>query len=385
MKILIIYPTLTHPIAAGNKQWVMAQVDELKKLGHEVYMLCINVPGVKEDTKQNSLEYQLTKNYWGDYGFIYNASKYQRIKNALYQNLRKKFFNGYFKCDDLYPQGLTQYVQKINSVHHFDACIVNYYWLTKALKYIDVKIKALNTHDVFAYKDMVVKAKNPWMATTPNEEGKATQRADYAFALQDEEAAYYERIAPKTKVLNVYCPYQIKEQPLTYNHNLVILSSSNVLNIEGFEWFCKEIYPAIIAEFPDVNLMIGGYICKKLQDYSNKPHFKLIGEVEDPADLYKLGDVAINPCKNGTGLKIKTFEALSFGKVAMTHPHSTIGIYQKQTAPVFASEAAEDWVRFLKEIWGDNAVLQERSKKSTLYIDKMNKHITEQYKIFCNE
>ena len=131
--------------------------------------------------------------------------------------------------------------------------------------------------------------------------------------------------------------------------------------------------------------MIGGYICKKLQDYSNKPHFKLIGEVEDPADLYKLGDVAINPCKNGTGLKIKTFEDLSFGKVAMTHPHSTIGIYQKQTAPVFASEAAEDWVRFLKEIWGDNAVLQERSKKSTLYIDKMNRHITEQYKIVCNE
>ena len=75
--------------------------------------------------------------------------------------------------------------------------------------------------------------------------------------------------------------------------------------------------------------------------------------MNDPSDLYKLGDVSVNPCINGTGLKIKTFEALSYGKVVMVHPHSTIGIYNRECAPVFASTRAEEWVSHLKSIWRD--------------------------------
>lgn len=384
MKILIIYPSLTHPIDAGNKQWVMSQINVIKKLGHEVFMLCINVPGLKSDLRRNKEEAELTRIYWGDHGFIFNASFWQRIKYSFFMNFRKKICKGYYKCDDLYPRGLSKYVSKLQDIYHFDACITNYYWLTKVFETVKFKKTAINTHDVFAYKDMVVGTKNPWMSTTPNEEAKGIQRAAYAFALQDEESAYYKRIAPSTKILNVFCPYIVHEQALTYNHNLVILSSSNSLNIEGFEWFCNNIYPSIVKEFPDVDLKVGGYICKKLDHYKNHEHITLVGAVEEPSDLYKHGDIAINPCINGTGLKIKTFEALSYGKIAMTHPHSTIGIYDKSNAPVFNSASADDWVNFLKIIWSDQEQLKEMSAKSVSYIERMNKYISEQYSIFLN-
>lgn len=385
MKILIIYPSLTHPIDAGNKQWVMAQVAELKKLGHDVFMLCLNIPGVRADMNQNAKEKTETKSFWGDYGFIYDASYMLRLKYTLLMLYRKIFNNGYYKCDDLYPAGLTRYVRNLNDKYHFDACIVNYYWLTKVLDGLDIPKKALNTHDVFAFKDMVVNAKNPWMATTADEEAKGVQRAQYAFALQDGECAYYERIAPKTKVLNVYCPYEIKKLDLTYNHNLVILSSSNRLNIEGFEWFCKDVYPSLIEQFPDINLIVGGYICKKIKAYANKPHITLIGAVDDPADLYKLGDIAINPCINGTGLKIKTFEAMSYGRVSMTHPHSTIGIFRKNDAPVFNSVDPKDWIDFLNCVWGDKNEIIDKQKQTISYIEDMNIYISERYAEFLKK
>ena len=382
MKILIIFPFLSHPIDAGNKQWVMAQVEEFCKLGHEVFMLCLNIPGLKSDMLLNKKEYNQTIAYWRDHGFVYNASLWQRFKYSFYMNLRKRFCGGYYHCDDLYPQPLTKFVKQLQADYQFDACIVNYYWLTKLFEEIPFKITAINTHDVFAFKDKVVGKKNPWMCTNPNEEAKGIQRAHYAFALQDEESAYYRRIAPLTKVLNVYCPYKTFALPLTRNHNLVILASSNGLNIEGFEWFISHIYPSIIKEFPDVDLKVGGYICKKLGHCRGNGHITLVGEVDDPVDLYKLGDVAINPCMNGTGLKIKTFEALSYGRIAMTHPHSTIGIYNKDKAPVFNSTTAEDWVEFLKNVWNEKSDIREMSKRSISYIEEMNSYISEQYKKF---
>ena len=134
-----------------------------------------------------------------------------------------------------------------------------------------------------------------------------------------------------------------------------------------------------------MDLKVGGYICKKLGHYKNKEHITLVGAVEDPSDLYKLGDIAINPCVNGTGLKIKTFEALSYGKVAMTHPHSTIGIFNRAKAPVFNSDTAEDWVSFLKKVWGDKELLKEISSQSISYINDMNRHISEEYARFLSE
>ena len=285
----------------------------------------------------------------------------------------------------MYPLGLSKYVHRINSLNRFDACIVNYYWLSRVLENLDVKIKAINTHDVFAFKDMAVGSPNTWMCTYPNEEAKALQRTDIAFALQNEEAAYFTKVAPSTAISKVYCPYSIHKQEIANNHNLVLLSGANVFNIEGFEWFVDKILPLLIKRFPDIQVVVGGYICKKLQIKKYSEHIKLIGSVEDPADLYKLGDVAINPCYKGTGLKIKTFEALSYGKICMTHPHSKIGIYKKDLAPVFSSNVAEEWESFLAEVWGNENRIKDLQEESINYIAEMNNFISSEYKKYFSE
>lgn len=379
MKILIIYPTLTHPVNAGNKHWVMSQANELRQLGNDVYMLCINIPGLKDDITQNRMDLEITKNYWGKKGFIFNATKWQRIKTSIIINWRKWFYKGYFKCDDLYPTRFTSYVNKLNAIYHFDACIVNYYWLTKIFETVDIKIKVINTHDVFAYRDLVLDTPKAWMCTSPNEEARGLQRANYALALQDEEAAYFSRIAPHTKVLNVYCPYQLVDTDVVHNHNIVILSSLGKLNIDGLEWFINIVFPSIVERFNDVKLIIGGRVCQALGNYINN-NIVLLGTVDSPYDLYKLGDVAINPCRSGTGLKVKTFESLSYGKVTMVHPHSMIGIYKKDQAPIFASDSAKDWVNFLETIWTSEARLIQQKAASLDYITDMNMHIEAEYK-----
>lgn len=385
MKILIIYPTPTHPVNAGNKQWVLSQVEILKELGNDVYMLCLNVRGLRENVNANVESIRQTKEFWGDHLYLFNANYTFRAWSTLCMTYRKRFQKGYYHCDDLYPSGLSQFVEKINKKEKFDALIVNYYWLSKALCDIDIPLKAINTHDVFSIRDLMTHSDRAWMCTSPNEEAKALQRARHIFSLQDEESIFFHHLSPQSNIYTVYCPYKIVKTEVVGNKNVVMLASSNILNIKGFEWFVKNIFPLINKEIPECNLVIGGYLCNVLKDFENHPNIKLIGSVEDPIELYNYGDVAINPCTDGTGLKIKTFEALSYGKIAMTHPHSVNGIYDKKNSPVFYSEKPEEWVDFLKKIWGDKSELENIKRESIKYIVRMNEHITIEYRRFLQE
>lgn len=373
MKILLIYPSLTHPVNSGNKSWLISQVQILRNLGHDVFVICV-------DTTRDSRTINETKEWWGDHVFIFNPILLFHYWEKLCYKLRRKLGGGVYFCDDLYPWGLNRFVKKITNQQRFDACIVNYYWLTKALRKIDVPIKGINTHDVFSFRNQKTHVPNAWMSTLPNEEAKGLSRADVIFALQEKEAIYFSYLCPNSKVLTVYCPFSLNRLPVTNNHKLLMLSGANILNVRGLEWFCKEVFPSIIEEFPDVEIVLGGNICNAIgNNYSHLPINK-VGFVGDPKEIYSLGDVAINPCLEGTGLKIKTVEALSFGRIVMSHPHGIEGIYDEQNAPVFHSDNPDEWVTYLKTIWNSTDELTNRVDAVCDYIESMNLYIESQYK-----
>ena len=96
--------------------------------------------------------------------------------------------------------------------------------------------------------------------------------------------------------------------------------------------------------------------------------------------FYALGDIAINPVYQGTGLKIKTFEALSYGKVTIVHPHSAEGIYDKFNAPIIQCKTPSEYATHLIEMLSNIEKRKEISNKSIEYIHSLNLYIAQQYK-----
>lgn len=47
MKILLVYPSMTHPLNAGNRCWLLSQVKLLKSMGHDVSLVAVYKPGFK--------------------------------------------------------------------------------------------------------------------------------------------------------------------------------------------------------------------------------------------------------------------------------------------------------------------------------------------------
>ena len=231
-----------------------------------------------------------TSKEWGQFYHQYNYSTFENIKSNLNILLGKLLNNGYRKCDDIYPSGLYRTFLKLHKIYRFEAVIVNYFYLSKILEFIPLKKKSLFTHDSFSLN---VKSSEHQAAyyLTKEEEKKALSRAPYIFAMQS--------------------------QPCANNHNILYLSGSSKFNKEGLDWFINDIFPSIKLKYQDAKLYIAGSICNILNEYQDNKDIELVGKIENPYQFFLKGDIAINPCQHGSGLKIKTFEAMSYDKAVM--------------------------------------------------------------------
>ena len=155
-------------------------------------------------------------------------------------------------------------------------------------------------------------------------------------------------------------------------------------NVNGILWFLNNVWPMVLCQDPELRLIIGGTVCERipLDKYAN---VMLLGRVDSLDDFYLQGDVVINPVSQGTGLKIKTFEALSYGKATIVHPHSSQGIFRKDTAPLFIALNPIDWTNIISDIINNINQVKEIKAKEAKYIHEMNDYIYSQYNTYLSD
>lgn len=380
MRILIVSKCPTHPTTAGNRWVILAQVEKLRKMGHEVHFLYIEERGLRCSGDENNVDLDETRKFWGEYFHFFRVSKVEKLRMDIIKIIRKYFFSFHYSVDDQYPRGIEKIVKKLDIKYHFEICIINYYYLSRLFRYVRIPKKVLFTHDAFAYKN--IKVGESTFCITASSEAKAMQRCPHIFALQEVEADYFHVISPHSLIYNIYGSFEYHPQSVVGNHNIVFLSGNNAFNQNGLRWFLDNVFPVIKKSFADVRLLIGGSICRNMSELNEKNGVELQGYVENVGAFYAQADVCINPCYQGTGLKIKSFEAISYDKVTIVHPHSIEGIFDKVHAPLFASDQPEEWVNFLKKIWGNTSKIKDVKIRNRQYIDNLEFFINNEYDRF---
>ena len=109
--------------------------------------------------------------------------------------------------------------------------------------------------------------------------------------------------------------------------NITFIGKDYWPNIQGLRWFIDTVIPQLSAGY---NFRIVGFGLEKYKDEFERNHYiQVIGTVDDLTPYYIDADVIIAPISDGGGMKVKTAEAFSYGKVFVGLEESLVGYWEE--------------------------------------------------------
>lgn len=224
------------------------------------------------------------------------------------------------------------------------AVMAEYIFMTRSLQALDSDtLKIIDTHDVFSQKARSVLAFGiADVEMAPAEEARRLNRADMVMAIHEPDAAAFRTLAPDRDVFVSGVDATVCEsRPWPAEPVALIAGSGNALNLTSMRDFLRYGWPAVRERMPDARLRVAGNIGRAVPP--GVAGVEVLGHVRDLAEEYAGARVAINPTVAGTGLKIKTIEALAHLTPIVGWPHNRDGLSPRVIG--FVREA-QNWRAF---------------------------------------
>ncbi len=302
MRILVVSPTPTHPQDAGNRARIHALLSGLKAAGHAIHLCLL----LRENPSPAALA--AMREAWDEV-----------VEVPHDRGQERKGLGALNVLDDwILPEAEAAFAALAARQPGFDMVLVEYVFLSRALEFFGEGVtKVIDTHDVFGGRAESLAAlglENRFFATTPEEEGRGLDRAGLVLAIQKEEAATL-RGRTGVPVLTLGHLPADPRPPLPGRTpdgwiSVGYVGSANPLNTRALGRFLAALDPAALAGMGGEMVVAGG----AARDLREGAGLRLLGPVEDPDALYAAVDLVVNPHEGGTGLKVKTVEALARGR-----------------------------------------------------------------------
>ncbi|MFT8242789.1 glycosyltransferase [Roseomonas sp. BN140053] len=218
--------------------------------------------------------------------------------------------------DDWCPDSTVEAVAALHGKHRYDAVIASYTWLSAVLEAVPGALRLLDTHDLVGGRReaaLTAGLAPSWYWTGLAEESRGLDRADLVLGIQPAESEVLRGRTGRPVLTVGHAP------PLRFGEGAEppgpwpfgTLASANVWNTRALEALDDALARIEAEGGPELPWLVAG-------DAAVPRRFRsagtAIGPVRDAEEVYRLIRCAVNPMEGGTGLKIKTVEALCFGR-----------------------------------------------------------------------
>lgn len=151
-------------------------------------------------------------------------------------------------------------------------------------------------------------------------------QSDVILGIQANESDYLARLLPGKRISTVGIDADLPQDPglpSKASETIGIIGSDNPANCEGLDLFLEHSWPIILAKQPQARLCIAGKLGITFQN--KRPHglpdgVDTLGWIPDLALFYRDQRVIVNPVVRGTGLKIKSVEAMAHARPLVAYP-----------------------------------------------------------------
>ena len=265
-------------------------------------------------------------------------------------------FPGLWALDDWCDASVVEHVAALQRRWRYDAVLVNYVWMSRVLEAVPEACRIIDTHDLFGDRHLVALAAGidpSWFFTSVAEEGRGLGRADLVLAIQEEEAETLRQRSPAPVATVGHLPRLGFLEAAPSPHRRApfgYFGSANPWNLASVRAL-----DAALAGEAGLPWLLAGRILQR-RDLSLASAPLRLPQVPDPADFYQSVDCVLNPMVPGTGLKIKTVEALAHGMPVLGTRHAFSGLPAEHPGHCAADVPA--MVALMRE-WRDEAAFRD--------------------------
>jgi hypothetical protein len=132
-------------------------------------------------------------------------------------------------------------------------------------------------------------------------------------------------------------------------------------NVEGVEWFVKNVMRRLEQEGSDMVLSIYG---SRMGDNVKKlasPLVDPVGFVEELSDAYDSHMIFVAPLLSGAGIKGKVLAALASGTPCILSPMAAEGIGLRHGRDCLIADTPEEWIEAIHQLQNDATLWQKLS------------------------
>ena len=133
---------------------------------------------------------------------------------------------------------------------------------------------------------------------------------------------------------------------------LLFVGSSYYPNVIGIRWFVKNVLPELDK---NIQLIIVGRGLEFLKKEFQDSRVNVVGTVETPVPYYLDADIFIAPLFDGGGMKVKSIEAISYGKCFVGTEESLHGFWEEFSDSVrnkfiYKVNTKEEWIAIINKL-----------------------------------
>jgi hypothetical protein len=236
--------------------------------------------------------------------------------------------------------------------------------------------KILDTHDILAGRERLFlrqRREPEWFYTTETQEAIALNRADCIVAIQEQERSYFKGLTPKpVATVGHMIELRAPRHPSTTQPTAIFIGSGNSVNQDAVGFLVEKIWPLVRASVPEATLEVCGRVCADAT--TGLPGVHLVGEVANVSEVYDRAWLVLCPLRFGTGLKIKSIEALGQGKALVTTSSGCAGIEDGEGKAFLRGDLAEAFASHCINVLTERNVRNSLEQGAYEYATAWNLH-----------
>lgn len=211
----------------------------------------------------------------------------------------------------------------------------------------------LDTHDLLSLRTARMRASGARIERPieAHHEAQAFAAYDALLAIQATEAQRMRALFPERPIVVVPHGLELPVPPSPRPRGggpirLGFLGGRDEANRDALHWFLAHVFGKLRAGFGErVELVVAGRI-GRIEGAPGRGVIEM-GPVESIDAFWSAIDVAINPIRHGSGLKIKNVEALAHGRALVTTPIGAEGLESAAPEGLAIAHGPDEWLRIL--------------------------------------